>query len=516
MLRRGFDALNAGRIQEAATCCKIILSREPQHVPAHFLVGLTALASEDRNTAISAFTTVTRIDRGHAAGWAHLAKLLAEGGQVNRADLALQRAVENESGDIPDIHDVIGTSFGLLGDYRDADHWLQRAAGARPDHAPFRINYANNLIYLGETDLAEGELQAALALRRGSAQAHWLLSGLRTAEDRGHIEEMQALLERRRLPPKARAFLHYAVGKELEDLREWDSAFQAFSLGAESRRSTLAYDEQREQAMFDTLLELYDSQWLDDRATGCDDESPIFIVGQPRTGTTLVERIVTAHSAVHSAGELQQFGNSLRRISHYDGPDRFSDRLFADALQVDPLVLGREYLARSAKLRGDLPRFVDKLPYNFLFIPHILAALPNARIIHLVRDPRDVCFSVYKQLFADAYPHSYNLGEMARHFVRYYRLMEAWRQRFPGRFLDVCYEDVVVDIEGNARRILEYLGLPWEEACKDFHRQDAAVSTASAVQVRQPAHTRSVGRWQRYERQLAPALEILQREGLID
>lgn len=157
---------------------------------------------------------------------------------------------------------------------------------------------------------------------------------------------------------------------------------------------------------------------------------------------------------------------------------------------------------------------MDKLPYNYMFLPHILAALPNAKIIHLVRDPRDVCFSVFKQLFADAYPHSYNLEEMARHFVRYYRLMDVWRERFPGRFLDVQYEDVVADLEGNSRRILEYLELPWEDACVQFHKQDSAVSTASAVQVRQPAHNRSVGRWQRYQKQLQPALDILAQQGI--
>ena len=132
-----------------------------------------------------------------------------------------------------------------------------------------------------------------------------------------------------------------------------------------------------------------------------------------------------------------------------------------------------------------------------------------------MRDPRDVCFSVFKQLFADAYPHSYSLPEMARHFVRYHRLMALWRKRFPGRFLDVHYEEVVSDLDANARRILDYLQLPWEDACIEFHRQGAAVTTASAVQVREPAHTRSVGRWQRYQQQMQPALEILRREGVL-
>lgn len=212
---------------------------------------------------------------------------------------------------------------------------------------------------------------------------------------------------------------------------------------------------------------------------------------------------------------MQQFGNCIRRLTRYDRQERFAPELFDRARDIDPQVLGSEYLLRTTKLRGTLPRFVDKLPYNYLFLPHILAALPNARVIHLVRDPRDACFSVYKQLFADAYPHSYDLEEMARHFVRYHRLMQTWRARFPGRFLDVQYEEVVANLEDNARRIMAYLELPWEDACVNFHQQDGAVSTASAVQVREPAHSRSVGRWRRYERQLQPVLDILRDEGVI-
>jgi len=172
-------------------------------------------------------------------------------------------------------------------------------------------------------------------------------------------------------------------------------------------------------------------------------------------------------------------------------------------------------MTSTRKLRGATPHFVDKLPYNYQYLPLILAALPNAKIIHLVRDPMDVCFSVYKQLFADAYPHSYDLEEMAKHFVRYYRLMDIWRQRFPGRFLDVRYEEVAADVDTESRRIINYLKLPWEDACANFHQQEAAVTTASAMQVRQPAHTRSVGRWRRYEKQLHLVWEILVKENIV-
>ena len=242
--------------------------------------------------------------------------------------------------------------------------------------------------------------------------------------------------------------------------------------------------------------------------------APIFVVGQPRTGTTLVERIITAHPDATSAGELKQFGNAVRRLSNYSEPQRFSARLAEGAATIDMEKLGGLYIETSRKMAGDTPRFVDKLPLNFLYIPLILKALPNAKVVHLRRNPMDACFSSYKQLFADAYQHSYNQEEMARHQARYYRLMETWRERFGDRFFDIAYEDVASDLEPNARALIDYLELPWDDACLEFHKQKTAVATASAVQVRQPAHTKSIGRWRRYEQQLAPTRRVLEELGI--
>jgi hypothetical protein len=165
-------------------------------------------------------------------------------------------------------------------------------------------------------------------------------------------------------------------------------------------------------------------------------------------------------------------------------------------------------------MRGKTPRFVDKLPVNYLHLPLILAALPNARIVHLVRGPMDACFASFKQLFADAYLHSYEQQEMARHHIRYRQLMGHYRQEFPGRFVDVSYEDTARDLEPHARALIGALGLEWEDACLNFHESGAGVATASAVQVREPAHTRSIGRWRQYETQLAPMCETLTQAGI--
>ncbi|MDX1517577.1 MAG: sulfotransferase [Woeseiaceae bacterium] len=512
-LRDGFEALERGKIDEASAICQRLLNAGPDLVEGHFLVGLIATEIKDRKTAIRAFGSVTELDPRHGAAWAQLARLFMQAGQPLRADSALEKAIASEDGN-PVVADLIGSVYSILGDQHEALRWFDKAASKAPKSAAFRVNRANCQMYLGNLDDAERELRDVLDMQPFNPNAHWILAGLRKATDRTHVEDMQRFLATCNYPPQAEAFMQYALGKELEDLGDWDAAFAAFDAGARARRTTIDFDEQAEIDMYEALQRIYTAEWLVDSTGGCEDPSPIFVVGQPRTGTTLVERIITAHSQVHSAGELRQFCNSIRRLIDYREPKRFSTRLVEEAAAVDPAALGKAYIASSERMRGTTPGFVDKLPSNFLYLPLILKALPNAKVVHLRRNPMDACFSSFKQLFADAYPHSYEQQEMARHHARYFHLMECWRDRFGDRFLDVTYEDVTSNLEENARGMIDYLGLPWEDACLEFHKQQTAVTTASAVQVRQPAHTKSVGRWRHYARHLRPMQKTLRERNV--
>ncbi len=514
LLQQGFAALSAGNTEAAGLCCQQALSLQPDLVPGHFLVGLVALEAQQRKTAFSAFQSVVKLDRDHAAAWAHLARLYMSEGQVNLADAALRETLRIKPDD-PIVLDLIGTTLSLMGEHTAAGAFFARADGLRPGHPPFMLNLANNLVYRGDTAAADAIFSAIVRQHADSPQAHWGLSSSTRATDTAHIDQLEALQQQHQQDPRARAFYLYAIGKEREDLQQWDKAFEAFSQGAAARRSTVEFDEQAEIAMFDYLEEHYTRDWFERAADGNPDSSPIFVLGQPRTGTTLVERIITSHSQVKSAGELQQFGLALRRLSNYRNPKRFSAELFAAALDLDPGKIAGMYLQTTSKMRGGTPRYVDKLPQNFLMIPLILKALPNAKIVHVVRDPMDACFASFKQLFADAYLHSYDQAEMARHHARYHRLMQVWRERFPGGFYDISYEQTARDLEPNARALLDYLELPWEPACLNFHEQEGAVSTASAVQVREPVHTRSIGRWRHYKSRLQPMIHALEAAGIV-
>ncbi|MDZ7768281.1 MAG: sulfotransferase [Woeseiaceae bacterium] len=512
-LREGFARLAAGHLDEASACCRRLLGAKPDLVEAHFLVGLVALELKDHATAVSAFGSVTRLQEDHGAAWANLARLFLVAGQPLRADAALTKAVEHHDGN-PLVLDLIGSIHGLLGDQDEAAVWIGRAVLEAPDNVAFLVNQANSHMFLGKLADAEAVLRKVLQLSPENPNAHWVLSNLRKATNSEHVEELQRLLEREDRNPRAQAFRCYGLGKELEDLERWDEAFEAFARGAEARRGTVDFDEDSEIEMYDAFSSVFTAEWFRQGHAGFDDPSPIFVVGQPRTGTTLVERIITSHSQVHSAGELKQFGHSVRRLADYPG----TETALGEARNT-----GRRYRCRKTgpRLHGDdgedawhaaplCRQIAAELPLHTANPESTAASQDRAP------DPQpDGClFASFKQLFADAYPHSYDQAEMARHHARYYHLMAVWRERFAGRFLDISYEDTARDIEPNARALLEFLELPWEDACLEFHRQDAAVTTASAVQVRQPAHTRSIDRWRRYERQLAPMRQTLEEEGV--
>lgn len=504
----GFAAFKEGRLKEAETAARAALAADPARPEAHFLVGLLAIERKDWRTGIAAFGSVTKLNPADHAAWAHLASLFQRVGHFNRADAALARAIEDAPSN-PETADLIGAVLTQFGRHREAAAWHLKAFEAEPARADFAVNCASACIFLGR------DAEAAAALDRfigagGVPQAEWLYSTLKRARNRTRADCLAARANVA-ATAQSKAFLAYAAGKEYEDCELWAEAFTSFDEGARAKRSVIAFDEAAEISFFDALAARFTASWFAEKKRGCEDPSPIFIVGQPRTGTTLVERIIASHSAVDAAGELQQFGLAIRRAGGFGG----GAEGVASWSRADPLAIGEAYIMSVAPMRGAKPRFIDKLPRNFLYVPLIAAALPRAKIIHLTRDPLDACFASFKQLFAEAYPHSYEQEEMARHYGRYARLMDGWRTIAPGAFLNVSYERLVADFETEARRMVGFLDLPWEDQCLRFHELDAPVATASAVQVREAAHARSVGRALKYGERLAPMRRVLAAEGLL-
>ncbi len=481
---------------------------------AHYLAALIAIDSGKHDVAQKALRRTVELNAGHAPAWAQLALSYVATGEFVKAEGCLENAVNTQKGN-PAVLDRIGTAFRRAGNLDAARHWHEKSVAGAPDHVPFLINLANIQLFFGELAEADALLSRCVEIDPDNAQLHWLLSRTSAALNVWHIEAMQDLIPQQR-EPRALAYLNYAIGKEAEDLEDWSLAIDAYEAGAKARHETVAYDEQNDIDVFVAAAELFTAEWLEHQDEGLVDAAPIFIVGEPRSGTTLLERMLGEHTAVNSAGELRHLGFAVRRIAGVHELRQFTPELLRQAANAAPFDIGTAYFDSTASLRGDAAHLIDKLPANYLYLPLILAALPKAKVVHLRRNPMDACFAIYKQLFADAYLYSYDSQELARHYVRYATLLETWRERFPGRFLDVDYEDIVTDSETTLRKILDYVGLSWQEQCLDFTASPAPVTTASAAQVREKPHQRSIGRWEHFADRLEPIRRVLAEGGIID
>jgi hypothetical protein len=314
-----------------------------------------------------------------------------------------------------------------------------------------------------------------------------------------------------KLPSEQQMYLHFAAGKALDDIGLADEAFAHFAKGNALKQKTMPQNEAGFLRLFERIKAVFTPDLVERwRGAGCPSERPIFVLGMPRSGTTLVEQILAAHPAVAGRGELMHFGQAVdglsRQLQRPGGFPEIAAELHGRAFEA----LGENYIARiDPDIKSEL-RVTDKLPSNFLFLGLIRLALPEAKIVHVRRDPRDTCLSCFFQLFDGQSNRIYDLGELGRYYRAYASLMQHWRQVLgEGSFLDVQYEDLIAEPDAQARRLLEYCGLPWDERVLGFHRAARAVRSASAGQVREPLYASAVGRWRAYEKHLTPLINAL-------
>lgn len=365
-----------------------------------------------------------------------------------------------------------------------------------------------SLTYVGDLETAEYELKRSLDVDPDFARSARALSRLkRQTVNSNRIDLLRASIARLGEQNGEAPLLYYSLFKELDDLGEIDDAWQALVKGMRLRRRQVKYDSTAEAALFEHLHRV---ETVDVPTPSMDLQPiPIFIVGMPRSGTTMLDRVLGAHPDVANAGELRDMLFQMRWMSDCPGGPQLDLDLARRAEWIDLSELGQRYLAHTQWRAGGRRFYTDKLPLNFLLIGHIARALPHARILHMVRDPMDTCFSNLKELFGGAYPHSYEQTEMADYFLRYRRLMEHWHTQFPGRILDVHYDALVADPEHMARKVLHFCGLPWVPAVTAIETRKGVVATASTTQVREAIHQRYVGQWRRYEFYLQPLYERL-------
>ena len=399
---------------------------------------------------------------------------------------------------------------------------FERAVAAAPLRASLHFNLASTLKFLGRFAAAEAAYEECLRLEPRFWRAHSALAATRRqTPERNHLERLQALLAAADVDADAELHLRHALARELEDLGRDDEAFGHLLAGNARKHAAVRYDFDRDRRLFEAVTRLFPTPLPPPAprpaAGGAATAGPIFVVGLPRTGTTLVERILSSHDEVCSAGESQVFGVLLKRACRTPSPRVLDEATIERSADVDLHALGQQYLARARPPGSSEPRFVDKMPLNFFYLGHIARALPDARLVVLRRDPRDTGLSLFRQLFATGlayYDFTRDLRAIGRYYACFDRLVAHWREVLPGRIHELSYEGLVADQRAETARLLAHCDLPWQEQCLAFERNASAVDSASAVQVREPLHAGSIGRWRRHARQLEPLLDELRAAGI--
>lgn len=516
--RASVDALNRRDWAGALRLAQPLSAAFPQHAGVHFVAGVAALQLRRMDAAQAHLAQATRLNPERADYAAQYARLLAtihrQREAVAEADRAL--ALSHGQADDPMVLDILGVIYTQAHEAERAAQAFRRGVACLPNEPRLRFNLAATLTFLGDVEGAEREYEACLRLQPRYWKAYLSLSQLRrqTADD-NHVARWQSALTQVGDDPEGRLCVNMALEKEFDDLGEAAAAFAHLSAGKAAWRTRLRYDSSRDAQMFQALIDHFPQAQTN--AAGSDSQEPIFVFGLPRTGTTLVERILSSHSAVHSAGELNNFAVVLQAQAGVRTRSLLELLQHLRGRTLDPRALAQAYLDSTRPGTGHTAHFIDKLPHNFLYAGFIAQAFPKARMICLRRDPMDSCFNNFRQLFnleSPNYDYSFDLLDCGRYYLQFDRLLAHWQQVLPGRILEVAYEDIVESQESTTRKLLDFCGLPWEDACLAFEQNTAPVATASAVQVRSPIYRSSLHRWRRYAEQLQPLKELLQSGGV--
>lgn len=399
----------------------------------------------------------------------------------------------------------------MLGEHEAAMSLLDRAQGLGHDSADFRFTRGVQLMFNGRMDEAERELNACLAMGTQYGRAAITRARLRkqTAAS-NHVSDLRRRIAAAESGSENQAAFAYALYKELDDLGDYANAWAALTQGAAIMARRYPYDAAAESVRIDRLLGLIDAAFVSRPGTTADaGPIPIFIIGMPRSGTTLLDRLLGAHPQVESAGELGDFARALRWAADHFSSQPIDDVILDRAEQLDYAALGQRYLAQTRWRANGKRCFVDKLPINWVQAGFIARALPQARILHMRRPAMDVCYSNYRAYFGAGYAYSYAFDPLAAHYRDYRRTLAHWHRVMPGRILDVDYTQLVADTETVTRRVLDFCGLPFEAGCVEVQRNPTPVATLSAAQVREPLHDRAMHEWRRYAVQCTPLRERL-------
>ena len=499
------------KLAEAEQVYRQILTRHPDNVTAMRLWARLGMRRNRYEDAEVLLKRAVEVAPDFNQAWADLVAVQYELQKLDEAAASAKRLIKLDPR-VPNGYLLLASALASAGNHEAALQAFDRALAIAPKHVGALCGRGNVCRTIGDQDGAIAAFRDSVKANPRHAEAYWNLANLKTFRfEDAELDDMLALVGDERIPPDGQIQLNNALGLEFEARRDYDRAFEYIDRGNKLRREQEFYDRVENEEMVDMSIEVFSKEFLQANAGhGDPDPSPIFIVGLPRSGSTLIEQILASHSMVDGTHELRDLGMAVKSDPRLAA---FNPRYPKSLVGIDEVRLrrlGAEYIRRTLRYRDDRPFFTDKNPNNFVHVGLLHLILPNAKIIDARRHPLDSCLGSYKQLFAQGQPFSYDLVELGEYYLEYRRLMDHWHAVLPGKVLEVQYERVVADLEAQVRRILEYCELPWEEECLRFHETERAVKSASSEQVRQPIYSTSVNTWRNYEHHLGPLIEVLQ------
>ena len=509
-INEAIEHKESGRGELAEEIYRNILKQDPNHIEAARLLAGIAMEHERFYDAEVFLSRVVNNAPNYPRARADLVKAQREQRKYEEALENAERLIQLDR-NVFESYMVKASVEGEAGMHHEAINSFQKALTISPNKPGAYCSMAHHLKTIGNQDEAIASYRKSIEIEPHYSESYWSMANLKTFsfEDE-EIRNMEDLLSNTDLPDIGRIQLHNALGLEYESRKDYNKAFENLKACNTLRRKSESYDPVDFETIIDKIIEIMPLEKMQEKHAKKSEVTPIFIVGLPRSGSTLLEQILASHSAVEGTHELHEMVSSMRSVKESSNIDtRFPHALeFFKARQWQ--LLGQEYLKTTEKYRTNKLFFIDKNPNNFTFIGAIKLAIPNAKIINAKRHPLDSCFGSYKQLFASGQPFSYDLTELGEYYMEYNRIMNHWHDVCKGFVLDVEYESVVSDLDSQVKRILEFCELPFEESCLRFYETERAVKTASSEQVRKPIYSSSVNLWRNYEEKLSDLIEILE------
>jgi predicted Zn-dependent protease len=503
-------ALGAGDRKTAENIFRDILQSDPGHVAALCGLAAVSLVASRGNDALRLLHHAQKQSAHLPLIWRGLCQTFVDLGRLTEAEDAARYLLKIEP-ENPQNWVALGNVHTRLMRQEDALLAFEQAAQLNPREIRLRLTIGHLHKTLGHRRESEAAYKSCLGMNPAFAEAYSSLADLKNyVFDADEIAAMHSLVRGEAGDDLDQAQLHFALGRAFEHRREYAPAFAHYAIGNARRRKTLPYDITAFEEKTRRVRAVFDGEFFAERAgSGCPERGPIFVVGLPRSGSTLIEQILASHTQVEGTFELPNILSIVRRFDHADrAHDAYPEEVRRAPVEIFA-TLGRRYLDETAAIRGGRPYFIDKMPNNFSHVGLIHAMLPHAIVIDARRHPLDACFSAFKQYFAEGQSFSYDLDDLGRYYRCYLELLDHWNAVLPGRVLTVQYEALVRDPEANIRRLLGHCGLEFEPACLAFHETVRPVRTASAEQVRQPLYTSGVGYWKHFAAELEPLRRAL-------